>query len=145
VPKTFEAQIDAWVTKSEKVLNAVTSTAVSNMLADIEIVPGINRGGSRVRGTIPRDIGALARSLESSLMGSTAITQSGEESHVLVAGQMKAGDTATFIWGGKDAPYAKDVHYGANGVPGTFWIDVAAGKWQGYVTAAAAKARAGLA
>lgn len=143
--KTFTAQIDDWVAKVGKVQDAVVSTAVSDMLADIEIVPGINRGGSRKRGTIPRDLGALARSLESTLMGSTAITQRGEASWTFVAGEMAAGDVATFLWGGKDAPYAAAVHYGANGVPGTFWIDVAAGKWQSYVNSAVARARANLA
>lgn len=142
--KTFTAQIDDWVAKVGKVQDAVVSTAVSDMLADIEIVPGINRGGSRKRGTIPRDLGALARSLESTLMGSTAITQRGEASWTFAAGEMKAGDVATFLWGGKDAPYARAVHYGANGVPGTFWIDVAAGKWQSYVDDAVRRAKVAL-
>ena len=145
MPKTFNAQVAAWVTKVDKVLDAVVSTATANMMADIEIVPGINRGASRrMHGTIPRDLGALARSLESTLMGSTAIQSRGEASHALVAGSMQGGDTGLFLWGGKDAPYAKHVHYGANGVPGTFWVDVAAGKWQSYVSDAVGRAKAEL-
>lgn len=141
--KTFTAQIDAWVAKVKKAQDAVVSTATTHMLADVEIVPGINRGGAREHGTIPRDLGALAGSLQSSLYGSMAMTPpEGEDSYTLVAGSMKAGDVATFTWGGATAPYAMAVHYGANGVPGTFWVDVAANKWQGYVDDATRKVRA---
>lgn len=136
------ADLPAWVSKVQKVQDAVVKQATGDMLADIEVVPGINRGGARVEGTIPRDLGALANSLQSSLYGSSAITQAGAESHVLIAGAMKAGDTARFAWGGSVAPYAEPVHYGANGVPGTHWIDVAAAKWQGYVGEAVRRARA---
>jgi hypothetical protein len=125
-------------------MDAVVSQAANNLLADIKIVPGINRGGSRVKGTIPRDLSALARSLQSSIYGGTAI--SGEAGWMLIAGQMTAGDVARFAWGGtgSDAEYARHVHYGANGVPGTYWIDVAAAGWQGYVKGAVRKARAEL-
>ena len=138
------ADLPKWVTKTEKVMDAVVSQATNDLVADIKIVPGINRGGSRVKGTIPRDLGALASSLQSSLNGSTAI--SGATSFAFVAGQMTAGDTARFAWGGKGsgAEYAEAVHYGANGVPGTYWIDVAAAGWQGYVKGAVRKARAEL-
>jgi len=134
------AELPQWAAKVEKIANAVVRQATSDMLAGIEIVPGINRGGSRQKGTIPRDIGALAASLQSSIYGSTSL--SGPASYVLVAGQMKAGDVATFAWGGTVAPYARHVHYGANGVPGTFWIDVAAAGWRGYVKGAVRKAKA---
>lgn len=133
------AELPKWATKTKKVMDAVVSHATDDMIADIKVVPGINRGGGRVKGTIPRDDGALASSLQSSLNNSTAI--SGETSFALFAGRMKAGDTARFAWGGNVAPHAEAVHYGAKGVPGTFFIDVAASKWRGYVKAAAAKAK----
>ena len=133
------ATLPAWAAKVEKIANAVVREATGNMLADIEIVPGINRGGSRQKGTIPRDIGALASSLQSSIYGSTSLT--GPQSYVLVAGQMEAGDVAEFAWGGTVAPYARAVHYGARGVQGTYWIDVAAAGWTGYVDKAVAKAK----
>jgi 20S proteasome alpha/beta subunit len=136
------AQLPKWGTKVTKIGDAIVKTATGDMLADIEVVPGINRGGSRVRGTIPRDIGALANSLQSTLYGTTAMSAGGADSHTLIAGAMKAGDVAKFSWGGGVAPYAPHVHYGANGVPGTFWRDAAAGKWPGYVAAAVAKAKA---
>ena len=134
------ATLPAWAAKVEKIANAVVSQATNDMLADIEIVPGINRGGSRQLGTIPRDLNALASSLQSSIYGSTSLT--GPASYVLVAGQMEAGDVAEFAWGGTDAPYARYVHYGARGVKGTYWIDVAAAGWQGYVNGAVRKAKA---
>ena len=133
------ATLPAWAAKVEKIADAVVRQATGDMLASIKIAPGITRGGSRQRGTIPRDRGALAASLQSSLYGGTAM--SGAASFVLVAGQMKAGDVAEFAWGGTDAPYARYVHYGARGVKGTYWIDVAAAGWTGYVDKAVAKAR----
>lgn len=139
------ANLDAWALKTRKRLDVVTKQATNDLLAGIEIAPGINRGGSRVKGTIPRDLGALASSLQSSLYGSSAMTQTGQASYALVAGSMEAGDVARFAWGGAVAPYAEHVHYGANGVPGTFWIDVAASKWPGYVKSAVVRAKAQVA
>lgn len=138
------ADLPRWVRQQQQIMDAVVSQATGDLLNSIEIVPGIARGGSRVRGTIPRDLGALARSKQSTLYGSTSLTSEGEDSHVLIAGAMKAGDVATFSWGGAAAPYAHAVHYGANGVPGTFWIDVAADGWQRTVAGAVRRARAAL-
>jgi hypothetical protein len=138
------ATLPEWAAKIEAILDAVTAQATAEMLADIKVTPGINRGGGRQHGTVPRDLGALARSLQSTLYGSTSLNQEGVGSHVLVAGAMKAGDTARFSWGGAVAPYAAAVHYGARGVPGTFWIDVAAAKWPGYVAHAVDRAKAAL-
>lgn len=134
------AQLNRWAAKVERRQTAILKQATNDLLKDIRIVPGITRGGSRKRGTIPRDLGALASSLQSTLFGSTALT--GEDSYVMVVGQLQAGDRARFAWGGTLAPYAQEVHYGANGVPGTFWRDAAAAKWQGYVRAATIRAKA---
>ena len=136
----FSAQVGAWVLKTEKRMTAVTRQATNDLLNGIKIAPGITRGGSRQKGTIPRDLGALAASLQSNLYGSTAA--SGAASYTLVVGRMKAGDVAQFTWGGAAAPYASAVHYGARGVTGTFWIPEAAAKWQGYVDAAIVRAKA---
>lgn len=137
------SDLPEWATKTEKVLDAIVSQAAFDMMASVKIVPGITRGGSRVEGTIPRDLGALAASLQSSLNGSTAM--SGEGSYAFVAGSMKAGDVAEFSWGGSAAPYARHIHYGAKGVAGTFWLDVAAAGWKSkWVPGALDKAKAGL-
>ena len=131
--------LDDWLAKNSKVLNAVVKTSTSRLVGGIEVVPGINRGGSRRKGTIPRDIGALASSMRSSLMGSTAAV--GEAAWVGVVGGMKAGDVARFSWGGAVAPYAAHVYYGANGIEGTHWIEERAKDWQSIVRTAAIEAR----
>lgn len=138
------AQLPAWANKVQKVTDAIVGQAASDLLADIKVDGGITRTGSRVRGAVPRDTGALALSLQSSLYGSTSISAGGEESAVLVAGQMRAGDVGRFAWGGPAAPYAAAVHYGANGVTGTFWIDDAKTRWVPTVNAAVARVRAEL-
>ena len=133
------ANLDKWALKTQERAIAITKQATNDMLNDIEIVPGINRGGSRVQGTIPRDTGALAASQQSTLNGQTL--GEGQDSHVIVVASLEAGDVARFSWGGATAPYAVHVHYGANGVPGTFWVDVAAGKWISYAEAAVKRAK----
>jgi len=147
------ADLPRWVTKVKKIQDAVVSQATSDMLSDIKVVPGIARGGSRQQGTIPRDLGTLAASLTSTLYGSSAMSQTGAASYVLVAGAMEGGDVAQFTWGGPAAGYAARVHYGFTGTdslgrtynqPGTFWVDVAAAGWQGYVARAVTKAKAAI-
>lgn len=140
--QTFTAQIDRWARMTRQRTEFVLKQATNNMLRSVEVVPGISRGGARVRGTIPRDLGALAGSLQSTLYGSTSMTQSGQNSHVFAIAAMQPGDLIRFTWGGAVAPYAYPVHYGANGVPGTFWIDEMAGGWQGYVRDATREAKA---
>ena len=133
-------KLPLWVTKVQEIADRIVSQAVNDMLADIKVVPGLNRGApQRYDGTIPRDIGALASSLRSTIYGGTALN--GATSWMLVAGGMNTGDVATFSWGGSAAPYAKHVHYGSNGVKGTFWVDIAAAGWSGYVKGAVEKAR----
>jgi hypothetical protein len=143
VTKYSFAELPQWVSQTEKVIDAVFSQATNDMINSADIVPGINRGGSRIKGTIPRDLGPLAASLQSSLNGGTAI--GGATGWTLIAGNLKAGDFARFAWGGNIAPYAADVHYGSNGVPGTYWIDIMANGWSTkWVPRAVRKARSEL-
>jgi hypothetical protein len=142
VTKYSFANLDAWVGKVERRMNAVVKQSANNMLKDIDISVGIMRGGRVERGTIPRDLGALANSLQSSLYGSTGLTTEGKNSYVLAIGQLQAGDRATFTWGGVNAPYARAIHYGFDSYPGTWWRDEAAAKWPQYVAAATIRAKA---
>ncbi len=135
------ADLDKWALKSRKRVNAVIRQATNDLLNSIEVVPGINRGGSRIRGTIPRDTGALAASLQSTLYGSTSLSRQGQNEWVFVVADMEAGDVARFAWGGTAAPYAANVYYGAKGVPGTYWIETAAAGWQGFVSEAVRRAK----
>ena len=136
------AELGKWADKIQRRETAILRQATNDMLKGIDIVTGITRGGTFQRGTIPRDLGALAGSLQSTLFGSTALSGESETSYVLVVGAMQAGDRATFSWGGGNAPYARAIHYGFGSYPGTFWRDDAAAKWSGYVRRAAARARA---
>lgn len=134
------ADMPQWAAKMGKVFDAIVKQATNDLLAGVNPGPSISRTGYREHGTIPVKDGFLVNSLQSSLYGGTAIT--GAEGWIMVVGKMKVGDTARFMWGGHIAPYARHVHYGAKGVAGTFWVDVAAGKWPQYVDGAAAKALA---
>lgn len=136
------AQIAAgvWSEKVQRRQDAIVKQAANDLLFNIPIKAGTTRGGTRELGSIPRDTGALASSLQSSLYGSTSIQQTGAPSYVAVVGSMKAGDVAEFSWGGAIAPHARANHYGYKGLTGTFWVPEAMKKWQGYVTAAAERA-----
>lgn len=147
------ADMPQWAKKVEAVMDAVVSQATNDLLFDIDVSPGIVRTGSRKHGDIPRDLGGLAGSLQSTLYGSSSMSGVGENSYELIVGSMKGGDRAQFVWGGANAPYARRVHYGFSGTDsagrtynetGTFWVDVAVAGWQGYVTGAVLKVKAGL-
>lgn len=122
------SDIPAWVEKVDRRLTAVVRQSTNDLMASIPIEPGINRSGSRVKGSVPRDTGILANSLRSSL--GRGGSMSGASSYALVAGRMAVGDIASFEWG---AEYARFVHDGANGVEGTFWIQEVATGWQDIV------------
>jgi hypothetical protein len=138
---TFSAELESWVLESERRVVAVVRQSANDMLNSIDVTAGINRGGSRVRGTIPRDLGDLVASLQVALRGTTVA--SGPAGATMAIAGYQLGDPIDISWGGAAAPHAPHVHYGANGVPGTFWIDVAAAKWPQFVYAAAARARSG--
>lgn len=138
------ADLDAWALQTKKRMDVVTAQATADMLADIESGPSINRGGERVPGTIPRDTGALLASFQFEIGGTMGGGEAAfDGAYALIVGSMEAGDVATFSWGG-GIGYAREVHYGANGVPGTYWRDMAADGWQGYVDEAVRKAKAAV-
>lgn len=126
-------ELDKWATKTEKRMDYTVAQSLNDMLSDIKIVPGINRGGSRQDGTIPRDWGILANSQTAELFGSSSMTAVGSDSYISIVGAIGIGDKARFSWGGDNAPYAAPVHYGARGVQGTFWRDRAVAKYDSYV------------
>lgn len=101
---------------------------------------GITRGGTNQRGYVPRDTGALAASLVSTLAGSTVLSQ-GDGAFNLVVGSMDVGDVATFGW---TAPHAKRMHYGDDTRQGWFWVTEVGNQWRAIVAANVAKAKAVL-
>lgn len=130
---TFGAQLDEWVRETEARMLAVLRASVQDVIEEAQLP--IAKGGH-----MPVDTGFLRSSLQSSLNGSTALT--GPDSYVLVAGQMKLGDVASFGW---TAAYAIYVHYGARGRPGRMWAELAAQKWPAIVEANTMKAKAAAA
>src|SRR5690554_4400942 len=118
------ANLDAWATKTQKRLDVVVKQSTNDVIAlASRTAPAKARGGSVQPGYVPRDLGFLAASLQSSLNGSTSMT--GEESYVMAVAGMKAGDVAEFGW---TAIYARKLHYA-----GWLWVDHAANQWQAIV------------
>ena len=130
------ATLPNWAEKVDRRLTAVVRQSTNDLLKSIPIEPGINRSGKRKHGSIPRDFGILANSLQSQLGNGSQVT--GSSSYALVAGRMAVGDVASFGWG---TEYARAVHDGANGVRGTFWVQEAATRWPSIVSKVVERAK----
>lgn len=124
-----------WVEREGKRHATILKEALTEVFEDTPVVPGITKGGSRIRGTIPYDtrtqIQSLARSLHSS---NGRRTQFKEDSWKFIIRSLKPGDHMAFVW---TAKHAELVHNGANGVPGTFWATIMAQKLPWLIDAAA--------
>jgi len=135
--KTFTAQVDAWVIKSDASIDTVLKRSIFDVMDEAtETVIGKMRGGAGGlvnRGKIPKDLSNLAGSLVSTLQGGMA--QGGEDSYSLVIGGINAKNDPVmqFSWGGTAADYAVHVHYGTEHMDGYFWVELAAQKWKSYV------------
>ena len=86
---------------------------------------------------MPVDTGNLRNSLQSSVAGGAS--GEGASSYILVAGNMKGGDLATFTW---TAEYAAAVNNGNRGRPGAHFVEGAVDEWPAIVRASIAKAKA---
>lgn len=95
-------------------------------------------------GRLPVVTSFLRNSFSSTLMGGTALT--GPDSYVLVAGQMKAGDVASFGW---TAEYGRRVNFGFVGEDklgrtynqqGAHFLEGAVDQWGAIVRAVVARA-----
>lgn len=110
-----------WALKFERDMEKVMKEALTEVFTTTPVIPGVTRGGTRQRGTIPYDSRVLAESLRSR---TPRRTRYGSTSWQAVINNMRAGDTIDFTWGAgpRRVDYVRFVHDGANGVPGTFWI-----------------------
>lgn len=137
---TFQfADLDHWAMKQTRVMDAIVKQSTNDTIVQSSrTATGVTRGGTRQRGYVPRDTGALAASLVSTLSGSTVLSQ-GNGAFNLVVGNMGAGDVATFAW---TAPYARRMHYGDGTRQGWHWVTEVANDWPAIVAANIARAKA---
>ena len=132
------ANLGDWGIKCKKAIRAVLKQSVNDVVIDAsKTATGVMRGGALVKGHVPKDTGFLAGSLVSTLHGSTAITQKGED-FKLVVGGIEPGDMAEFLW---TAEYARALHYGVNGGDGWHWVTEATNNWQDIVDKNIARAK----
>jgi len=132
VKYTF-ATLDQWTKKTEKRIDAVLKDATQSVVA-------VAQQTKAKGGRMPVDTGNLRNSLQSSIAGGAS--GEGKESYIMVAGNMKGGDLATFTWGNDDVPYARPVNNGNRGRPGAHFVEGAVDQWPAIVRASIVKAKA---
>lgn len=86
-------------------------------------------------GRMPVATGYLRNSLISTLTGGTSL--SGPDGYILIAGQMKPGDIASF---GYSASYARHQEYGTSRMQGRHFVAGAVDQWPAIVRAVVARA-----
>ena len=124
------AQLDQWTKKTERRIDAVLKDATQTVISVAQTPK--SKGGR-----LPVDTGNLRNSLQSSVAGGAS--GEGKESYIMVAGNMKGGDLATFTW---TAEYAAAVNNGNRGRPGAHFVEGAVDQWPAIVRASIAKAKA---
>jgi hypothetical protein len=124
------ATLDQWVLKTKRRTDAVLKDATQTTIA-------IAQQTKAKGGRMPVDTGNLRNSLQSSVAGGAM--GEGASSYILVAGNMKGGDLATFTW---TAEYAAAVNNGNRGRPGAHFVEGAVDQWPAIVRASIAKAKA---
>ena len=124
------AQLDQWTKKTERRIDAVLKDATQTVISVAQTPK--SKGGR-----LPVDSGNLRNSLQSSIAGGAS--GEGASSYILVAGNMKGGDLATFTW---TAEYAAAVNNGNRGRPGAHFVEGAVDQWPAIVRASIAKAKA---
>ena len=133
------AQLDQWTKKTERRIDAVLKDATQTVISVAQTPK--SKGGR-----LPVDTGNMRNSLQSSIAGGAS--GEGKESYIMVAGNMKGGDLATFTW---TAEYARRVNDGFTGPDklgrtysqvGAHFVEGAVDQWHAIVRASIAKAKA---
>ena len=124
------ATLDQWTKKTERRIDAVLKDATQSVIA-------VAQQTKAKGGRMPVDTGNLRNSLRSSVAGGAM--GEGASSYIMVAGNMKGGDLATFTW---TAEYAAAVNNGNRGRPGAHFVEGAVDQWPAIVRASIAKAKA---
>ena len=140
VQYTF-ATLDAWTKKTQQRIDAVLKDATQSVISVAQTSKGHG-------GRMPVITNNLRGSLQSSIAGGAS--GEGDESYILVAGNMKGGDLATFTW---TAEYARRVNNGFTGPDklgrtysqvGAHFVEGAVDQWPAIVRASIAKAKAAV-
>ena len=135
------ATLDAWTKKTQQRIDAVLKDATQSVISVAQTSKGHG-------GRMPVITNKLRGSLQSSIAGGAF--GEGEASHILVAGNMKGGDLATFKW---TAKYARRVNNGFTGPDklgrtysqdGAHFVEGAVVQWAAIVRASIAKAKAAV-
>jgi len=126
------ATLDQWTKKTERRIDAVLKDATQSVVA-------VAQQTKAKGGRMPVDTGNLRNSLRSSVAGGAM--GEGASSYILVAGNMKGGDLATFTW---TAEYAAAVNNGNRGRPGAHFVEGAVDQWSANVRASIRKAKAAV-
>jgi len=127
------ATLGQWPIKTQRRIDAVLKDATQTVIRTAQKTKA--KGGR-----MPVRTGSLRNSLQSSIAGGAS--GEGKESYIMVAGNMKGGDLATFTWGNSEFPYARPVNNGRNGRPGAHFVEGAVDQWPAIVRASIAKAKA---
>jgi len=127
------ATLGQWPIKTQRRIDAVLKDATQTVIRTAQKTKA--KGGR-----MPVRTGNLRNSLQSSIAGGAS--GEGKESYIMVAGNMKGGDLATFTWGNDDVPYARPVNNGNRGRPGAHFVEGAVDQWPAIVRASIAKAKA---
>ena len=124
---SFSRQIDQWVTKSERRMDAVFRGASQSL-------------ASRVQSNTPVDTGFLVNSF---LASDSAMPQLGDQSSgdavAAIIANIRFGET---LYLGFTANYAPFVEFGARGRPPVGMVRLAAESWPEFVDAAVRDAKA---
>ena len=126
------ATLDQWTKKTKQRIDAVLKDATQSVVA-------VAQETKAKGGRMPVDTGNLRNSLQSSVAGGAM--GEGASSYILVAGNMKGGDLATFTW---TAEYAAAVNNGNRGRPGAHFVEGAVDQWPAIVRTSIAKAKAAV-
>ena len=124
------ATLGQWPIKTQRRIDAVLKDATQTVIRTAQKTKA--KGGR-----MPVRTGNLRNSLQSSIAGGAS--GEGKESYIMVAGNMKGGDLATFTW---TAEYAAAVNNGNRGRPGAHFVEGAVDQWPAIVRASIAKAKA---
>jgi len=130
---SFQAQIEAWATMTERNLNYVMKSSITDVLVAAQTTQiGIGQGATSFEvGKIPVDTAELANSL-------TVDGATGPESYVVAIAGMQIGDYKRFAW---TANHAMPVEVGTSKMAGRHFVGANAAKFNQFVEARVAEVR----